>query len=55
MIIIMSKNQVFLCEWSYMINFNENENDKEKTDRMNKTWIDQDLDSDKYTKYNMSR
>ena len=43
-IIIMSKNQVFLCEWSYMINFNENENDKEKTDRMNKTWIDQDLD-----------
>ena len=27
-----------------MINCNENENDNEKTDRMNKTWIDQDVD-----------
>ena len=27
-----------------MINCNENENDNEKIDRINKTWIDQDID-----------
>ena len=40
----MSKKQVFLCHWGYMINCNENENDNEKTDHINKTWIDQDID-----------
>ena len=40
----MSKKQVFLCQCSYMINCNENENDNEKTDHMNKTSIDQNVD-----------
>ena len=31
----MSKKQVFLCQWDYMINFNENGNDNEKTDHIN--------------------
>ena len=38
----MSEKQVFLCQWDYMINCNENDN--EKTDHLNKTFIDQDLD-----------
>ena len=33
----MSKKQVFLCQWDYMINCNEDENDNEKTSHVNKT------------------
>ena len=33
----MSKKQVFLSQWDYIINCNENENDNEKTDHINKT------------------
>ena len=40
----MSEKQVFLCQWDYIMNCNENENDNVKADRINKTWIDQDLD-----------
>ena len=40
----MSKKQVCLYQWDYMINCNENENDNGKRDNTNKTYIDQDLD-----------
>ena len=40
----ISKKQIFLCQWDYKINCNENENDNRKTDHINKTQIDQDLD-----------
>ena len=40
----MSKKQVYLYQWHYMINCNENENYNGKIDRINKTYIDQDLD-----------
>ena len=33
----MSKKQVFMCQWIYMIICNENKNDNEKTDHINKT------------------
>ena len=33
----MSKKQVFMWQWDYMINCIENENDNEKTDHINKT------------------
>ena len=33
----MSKKQVFLCQWDYRINCNENENDNKETDHVNKT------------------
>ena len=33
----MSKMQVCLCQWDYIIKCNENENDNEKLDRINKT------------------
>ena len=33
----MSKKQVFLSQWNYMINCNENKNDNEKKDHINKT------------------
>ena len=36
----MSKKQVFLPQWDYIINCNENDN--EKTDHINKTSTDQD-------------
>ena len=38
-----------------MINCDENENDNEKTDHINKTEIDQDVNKDKHVKYIMSR
>ena len=40
----MSKKQVCLYQWDYMINCNENENDNCKIDHINKTNIDQDVD-----------
>ena len=33
----MSKRQVFLCQWDYMINCNEHEHDNERTDHINRT------------------
>ena len=36
----MSKKHVFLSQWDCIINCNENDN--EKLDHINKTWIDQD-------------
>ena len=40
----MSKKQVCLYQWDYMINWNKNENDNDKVDQLNKTYIDQDID-----------
>ena len=40
----MSKKQVFLYQWDYMINCNENENDNDKVYHINKTNIDQNGD-----------
>ena len=40
----MSKKEVCLYQWDYMINCNENENDNDKRDNTNKTYIDLDLD-----------
>ena len=43
----MSKKQVFLCQWDYMINCNENEYDNGTIDPINKTYIDQDVDMER--------
>ena len=40
----MSKKQVCLYHWDYMINCNENQNDNGKKGHINKTYIDQDVD-----------
>ena len=40
----MPKTQVCLYHLDYMINCNENKNNNSKTDNMNKTSIDQDVD-----------
>ena len=36
----MSKKQIFLFQWDYMINCNENENDNRKINHVNKISID---------------
>ena len=41
---IIFKKQVCLCQGDYRINCNENENNNGKTDHINSTNIDQDLD-----------
>ena len=33
----MSKRQICLCQWDYIFNCNENENQNGKMDHMNKT------------------
>ena len=38
-----------------MINCDVNENDNDKRDHVNKTYIDKDVDRDKYRKYRVSR
>ena len=38
-----------------MINWNKNENDNGKIDKINKTYIGQDVDRDKYRKYRLSQ
>ena len=40
----MSKKQICLYQWHYMINCNENENDDGKIDYIKKIYIDQDQD-----------
>ena len=40
----MSKKQVVLYQWDYMINCNENKNDNGTIDHINKTYIDQGVD-----------
>ena len=40
----MSKKQVCLYQWGYMINCNENENDNSKIVHVNKTYIEQVID-----------
>ena len=40
----MSKKQVVLYQWDYMINCNENKNDNGTIDHINKTYVDQDVD-----------
>ena len=40
----MSKNQICLYQWDYMINCNENEDDNGTINYIIKTYIDQDVD-----------
>ena len=51
----MSKKQVFLSQWDYIVNCNENNN--EKNDHINKTKINHPRPKhrDRYKKYSMSQ
>ena len=40
----MYKKHVCLYQWHYVINCNENENANDKTDHINKTYTDEDVD-----------
>ena len=42
----MSKKQVCLYQWDFMVNCNEKENDNGKIDHINKIYIDQDIDTE---------
>ena len=42
----MSKKQVCLYQWDFMINCYENENDNGKVDHLNKTNINEDVDKE---------
>ena len=43
----MSKKEVFLYQWDYVLNCNENEYDNSTIDHINKTYIDQDVDMER--------
>ena len=42
----MSKKQICLYQWDFMINCYENENDNDKVDHLNKTNINEDVDKE---------
>ena len=41
----MSKEQIFLFQWDYMINCTENDNGNGKLDHINKTYIDLEVET----------
>ena len=41
----MSKEQIFLFQWDYMINCAENDNGNGKLDHINKTYIDLEVET----------